>query len=43
MATQRSAPIYVSGEVWEGVEDVAEALRKIQEGGSESGESGEGR
>jgi bifunctional DNase/RNase len=41
MATQQSAPIYVSGEVWEEVEDVAEVLRKIQEESSESGESDE--
>ena len=38
MATQHSAPIYVSGEVWEEVEDMAEVLRKIQEESSESGE-----
>jgi hypothetical protein len=43
MATQHSAPIYVSGKVWEVVEDMAEVLREIQEEGSESGESGEGR
>jgi hypothetical protein len=41
MATQHSAPIYVSGEVWDEVEDMAEVLRKIQEESSESGESHE--
>ena len=39
LATQRRAPIYVSGEVWEKVEDMAEVLRKIEEEGSESSES----
>jgi bifunctional DNase/RNase len=41
MATQHSAPIYVSGEVWEEVEDMAEVLREIEEESSESGESDE--
>ena len=41
MATQHSAQIYVSGEVWDEVEDMAEVLRKIQEESSESGESDE--
>ena len=30
MATQQSAPIYVSLDVWNRVEDVTEALRKMQ-------------
>jgi bifunctional DNase/RNase len=41
MATQHSAPIYVSGEVWEEVEDMAEVLRKIADESSEFGESDE--
>jgi uncharacterized protein len=41
MATQHSAPIYVSGEVWEEVEDMAEVLRKIEEEGYDSSESDE--
>jgi bifunctional DNase/RNase len=35
MALQQSAPIYVSQEVWEGVEDMTEALRKLQQEGSD--------
>ena len=38
VATQHSAPIYVSGEVWEEVEDMAEVLHKIEEEGTASGE-----
>ena len=38
MATQQSSPIYVSREVWEEVEDMAEVLRKMEEESSESGE-----
>ena len=41
MATQHNAPIYVSGEVWEEVEDMAEVLRKIEEEDYESRESDE--
>jgi uncharacterized protein len=41
MATQHRAPIYVSSEVWEVVEDMTEVLRKIEEEGSEFGESGQ--
>ena len=41
MATQHSAPVYVTGEVWEEVEDMAEVLRKIEDESSESGESDE--
>ena len=33
MAIQQSAPIYVSLDVWEAVEDMTEALRKMQEEG----------
>jgi bifunctional DNase/RNase len=39
MATAQRAPIYVSLEVWDEVEDMTEALRKIQEEGSHTGES----
>jgi bifunctional DNase/RNase len=38
MATQHSAPVYVTGEVWEEVEDMAKVLRKIEDESSESGE-----
>jgi bifunctional DNase/RNase len=40
MATAEHAPIYVSLDVWDEVEDMTEALRMIQEGsqGEESGE-----
>src|SRR3981081_887790 len=41
MATQQTAPIYVSREVWEEVEDMTEALRKIKEEGSHTEESDE--
>jgi uncharacterized protein len=41
MATAQGAPIYVSLEVWHEVEDVTEALRKMQEDGSHTEESGE--
>jgi bifunctional DNase/RNase len=33
MATQQTAPIYVSRDVWDQVEDMTEALRKIQQEG----------
>ena len=39
MATQQSAPIYVSRDVWDRVEDMSEALRKLQEEGSQGEES----
>jgi uncharacterized protein len=39
MATQQRAPIYVSLDVWEEVEDMAEVLRKMQEEGSQTEES----
>src|SRR5215467_12411947 len=38
MATQQRAPIYVSLDVWDEVEDMTEALRKIQEEGSQTEE-----
>ena len=34
MATAQRAPIYVSLDVWDEVEDMTEALRKMQEEGS---------
>jgi uncharacterized protein len=36
MATQQGAPIYVSLDVWEEVEDMTEALRRMQEEGSQT-------
>ena len=36
MATQQRAPIYVSLDVWDEVEDMTEALRKIQDEGSQT-------
>ena len=39
MATRQTAPIYVSRDVWDHVENVTEALRKIQEEGSQPEES----
>ena len=41
MATAQRAPIYVSLDVWDEVEDMTEALRMIQEEGSQGEESGE--
>ena len=41
MATQQPAPIYVSLDVWDEVEDMTEALRMIQEEGSQGEESGQ--
>ena len=41
MATQQSAPIFVSLDVWDEVEDMTEVLRKIQEQGSDTEQSGE--
>ena len=41
MATSQSAPIYVSLDVWDEVEDMTETLRKMQEEGSHLEESGE--
>jgi uncharacterized protein len=39
MAIQQTAPIYVSRDVWDQVEDMTEALRKMQEEGPESEEN----
>ena len=41
MATAQSAPIYVSLDVWDEVEDMTETLQKMQEEGSHLEESGE--
>ena len=41
MATAQHAPIYVSLDVWEEVEDMTEALRKMQEEGSEASDEEE--
>ena len=41
MATQQTAPIYVSRDVWNEVEDMTEALRKMQQESSHTEESGE--
>ncbi|MGA8477072.1 MAG: bifunctional nuclease domain-containing protein [Chthoniobacterales bacterium] len=41
MATAQRAPIYVSLDVWDELEDMTEALRKIQEEGSHSEEGDE--
>ena len=41
MATAQRAPIYVSLDVWDEVEDMTEALRKMQEEGSHTEESDE--
>ena len=36
MATQQRAPIYVSLDVWDEVQDMTDALRKMQEGSSQT-------
>jgi len=41
MATQQPAPIYVSLDVWDQLEDVTETLRMIQQEGSHTEESDE--
>jgi bifunctional DNase/RNase len=41
MATQQPAPIYVSLDVWNELEDMTEALRKMQQEGSHTEESDE--
>ena len=41
MATAQRAPIYISLDVWDEVEDMTEALRKMQEEGSHGEESDE--
>jgi len=43
MATQQSAPIFVSLEVWDEVEDMTEMFRKMQQEGSDTEQSDEGR
>ena len=40
MAAQQKAPIYVSGVVWEEVEDTSELLQSLQEDQPPSGEGG---
>jgi hypothetical protein len=40
MAAQQKAPIYVSGVVWEEVEDTSELLQSLQEDQSPTGEGG---
>lgn len=40
MAAQQKAPIYVSGVVWEEVDDTSELLKSLQEGQASSGEGG---
>ena len=42
MATQQTAPIYVSRDVWDQVEDMTEALQKMQEEGSQTEDSDQG-
>jgi hypothetical protein len=39
MATQQTAPIYVSRDVWDQVEDMTEALQKMQEEDSQTEDS----
>jgi hypothetical protein len=39
MAIQQSAPIYVSVDVWDAVEDMTETFRKMQEEGPPAEES----
>ena len=41
MATQQSAPIFVSLDVWDEVEDMTEVLRKMQQEGSDTEQSDE--
>jgi len=41
MATQQPAPIYVSLDVWDELEDMTDALRKMQQEDTQSEESGE--
>ena len=41
MATAQHAPIYVSLDVWDEIEDMTEALRMVQEEGSQGEESGQ--
>jgi len=39
LAVQHDAPIYVSREVWDEVDDMSDVLRKMAEGGGEGGEN----
>ena len=41
LAVQQNAPIYVSREVWDEVDDMSEILRKMAEDAEEGGEEGE--
>ena len=41
MASAQRAPIYASLDVWDEIEDMTEALRKMQEEGSHTEESDE--
>jgi bifunctional DNase/RNase len=41
LATQQKAPIYVSQDVWDEVEDMSDLLRKLEEGASGEGEAEE--
>ena len=41
MATQQHAPIYVSLDVWNEVEDMTEVLRKMEEKGSQKEQNGQ--
>jgi len=41
MATQQPAPIYVNLDVWDQLEDMTQALRKMQQEGSHTEESDE--
>ena len=41
MATQQSAPIFVSLDVWDEVEDMTEVLRKVQQEGLDTEQSDE--
>jgi bifunctional DNase/RNase len=41
MATQQLAPIFVSLDVWDEVEDMTEVLRKLQGGGPDKEQSDE--
>ena len=42
MATQQAAPIYVNRDVWDQVEEMTEALQKMQEEGSQTEDSDQG-
>jgi uncharacterized protein len=41
LATQQHAPIYVSQEVWDEVDDMSDVLKKASEGGMQEGETPE--